>query len=85
MAAAKTPAYQQRFTISRNFSATYFTRAIVVPTIARALGESNPELPRTLKWRQFQLGHAIATATQMNRRALELENFVKQRLKPGYR
>jgi hypothetical protein len=49
----------------------------------RAYGK--PELPRLLKWRQQQLGPAMATATQMNRRALELEKFVEKRLKDAYR
>jgi hypothetical protein len=81
MAAAKSPAYQRRFSISQNHSATYFTRAIVAPDIQRALGKV--EMPRTLRWRQQQL-RIMATATQMNRRALELEKFVAKRLKDAH-
>jgi len=71
MAAAKNPAYRRRFTLSQNHSASYFSRVIIGPDVALAYGK--PELPRLLRWRQRQLGRAMSTATQMNRRAVELE------------
>jgi hypothetical protein len=79
MAAAKNPAYQRRFTLAQSHSAAYFTRAIVKPDIEREIGKA--ELPRTLRWRQAQLGRAMSAASQMNRRAAELEAFVKRRLR----
>jgi hypothetical protein len=79
MPVAKSPAYRRRFTIAQNHSATYFTRAIVKSDIERETGDA--ELPRTLKWRQQQLGRAMSAASQMNRRAAELEVFVKRRLR----
>jgi hypothetical protein len=79
MAAATSPAYQRKFTRAQNFSAAYFTSAIVKPDTEREIGKA--ELPRTLRWRQAQLGRAMSAASQMNRRAAELEKFVKRRLK----
>jgi hypothetical protein len=78
----KNPAYQRRFTLSQNNSVIYFTRAVVKPDIERELGKV--ELPRTLQWRQQQLGRAMSVASQMNRRAAELERFVKQRLRKAH-
>jgi hypothetical protein len=82
MSSAKNPAYQRRFTLSQNHSASYFSRMIIKPDIAAAYGK--PQLPRLLRWRQQQLGRAMSTATQMNRRAVELENFVRKRLEQAY-
>jgi hypothetical protein len=79
MAAAKSPAYQRRFTLSRNHSATYFARAFVNPDIEQAYGKA--ALPRLLRWRQQQLSRAMSAAVQLGRRTQELEVFVKRRLR----
>jgi hypothetical protein len=89
MARSKSPAYQRRFTKSRNFSATYFAKAVVLPDILQALGRvelnprGRPRLPKMLAWQQQQLGRLMSRALQMNRRVTELERFVQNRIDKG--
>jgi hypothetical protein len=89
MARAKNPAYKRAFSITKNNSAYYFSHVIIRPHIAAALGiewsgRVKPRLPRMLDWRQHQLARSMATATQMAKRALEIELYVEKRLKAAY-
>jgi hypothetical protein len=88
MASTKSPAYKRGFTVKQNYSAHYFSRAIIKPDIAAALGVEyrgrvKPKLPKMLDWQAQQLSRVMARATQMDRRVVELETFVKNRVDAG--
>jgi hypothetical protein len=90
MATTRHPAYKRGFSISRDFSATYFSRVIIRPDIERALGSrleydrrGRPKFPRMLTWQQQQLSRLMSRAVQMSRRVTELEQFVKARIDKG--
>jgi hypothetical protein len=86
MARAKNPAYKRQFTKSQNNSAGYFGRSVVLADIRVALGlpqKGKVKLPKMLEWQQQQLGRVMSRATQMDRKLVELEQFVQDRVDKG--